>query len=314
MKEHPLYLLGLAGATALLLLLVARAVQSLLFRTEGGSPNSIPPPSLPPPSGPGAGAGGGRPPRSVRGSSMLTAANILHAGRYFGVFAVAEAAVRGSVGKDTPILTDVLWIVVFGLVGLLLLEVTGRLGIHLLLRSKLPTEIARGNAAAALASGAHYVATALIISRSLSGSGLKDLGVSLAFFVIGQLTLHLFVILFRAVTSYDDDTEILGGNLAAAVSYGGIAIAFALIIGRAADGTFVSWVQSVKEYGISLTVAISLYPVRQLLVQILMLGGGFKLSGGKIDEAIANNRDVGVSALEAATYVATAVLLNVTHH
>ena len=52
---------------------------------------------------------------------------------------------------------------------------------------------------------------------------------------------------------------------------------------------------------------IALYPVRQILVQSLILGAAPTLRGGKLDAAIAQDRNLGLAALEAATYLATAL-------
>ena len=114
--------------------------------------------------------------------------------------------------------------------------------------AKLPKEIERGNVAAGLAAGSHYVATGIITSHAMAGNDLQTLGISCVFFVIGQLTLHLFVSLFRALTTYDDSEQIAGENLAAALSYAGAAIAIAIIIARATEGDFDGWASSLKGY------------------------------------------------------------------
>ena len=51
----------------------------------------------------------------------------------------------------------------------------------------------------------------------------------------------------------------------------------------------------------------ALYPVRQLFVQSLLLGGRLSLRGGKLDEAIQLRRSAGLGALEGTSYVATAL-------
>ena len=81
----------------------------------------------------------------------------------------------------------------FGVAGVVLIAVMGELGVRLLLSSRLPAEIARGNVAAGLAGGAHYVATGIITSHAMGGDTVHTLGLSVVFFVIGQATLHVFV-------------------------------------------------------------------------------------------------------------------------
>lgn len=238
-----------------------------------------------------------------------TAHALLYVGQVLGVFLIGTAVALGCT-EEHGLGRDVAWVSIFGASALALFALTGNLGVRMLLRSRLPKEIERGNVAAGIAGAAHYVATAIILARSVGGSDVSALVVSLVFFVIAQATLHLFVILFRALTSYDDAEEILGNNIAAALSYAGATIAISIIIGRAVEGTFVSWVVSLRAYAVALALNLSLYPVRQIVVQSLLLGCRPTLRGGRLDAAIAEDRSIGMGALEAIAYIATALLVS----
>lgn len=247
--------------------------------------------------------------RFAVGGDLATSNNarrFLQVGQVLAVFLIAAAAVKNCV-EGTDLKRDILWALAMGATGLVLLIVSGRLGLMLLLQSRLPQEIERGNVAAGVAAGAHYVATGIITSRAVAGNDLPSLGLSLVFFVLAQATLHVFVSLFRALTVYDDAEQIQGENIAAAISYGGVAIAVSILIGRALEGDFVSWGVSLKGYGIALLFAFALWPVRQLLVQSLLLGYPFTLRGGKLDDGIAGERNSGMGILEAVAYLATAL-------
>ena len=50
-----------------------------------------------------------------------------------------------------------------------------------------------------------------------------------------------------------------------------------------------------------------IFPVRQVFVQMLLLRSPLKLRGGPIDQGIAVDRSEGIAALEAVTFVATAL-------
>jgi uncharacterized membrane protein YjfL (UPF0719 family) len=231
---------------------------------------------------------------------------LLHVGQMLAVFMVAAAAVKNCVQGES-LLRDAAWVAAFSLVALLLLVVTGRIGIQLLMQSRLPHEIDRRNVAAGAAAGAHYVACGIVTAEAFGGNDVRGLLLSLAFYALAMVTLHLFVTLFRALTVYDDAEEIRGENLAAALSYGGLAIGVALIVGRALQGDFVSWSISLRAYAAALPIVFALYPVRQLFVQALLLGGRISLRGGKLDEAIQLRRSAGMGALEGTSYVATAL-------
>jgi uncharacterized membrane protein YjfL (UPF0719 family) len=241
-------------------------------------------------------------------SGANTASLLLDVGQVLGVFLVAGAVVKNCVqGRDLG--HDLAWAAAFGALGLVLVGVTGRLGTQLLLQSSLPAEISRGNVAAGIAGGAHYVAAGVVASSALAGTKLADVALSSFFFGIAIVTLWLFVTLFRALTTYDDAEQIRGENLAAALSYAGLSIAVAIIVGTALDGDFVSWAVSLRGYAAVLAFAVALYPVRQLFVQTLLLGAPLSLRGGRLDVAIGVERSEGLGALEAVTYLATALTI-----
>ena len=209
---------------------------------------------------------------------------------------IVSSAIQGCVhGDDWR--ADLLWTTVFGGCAVLLLALVGSLGIRVLLRSRLPGEIARGNEAAGVAAAAHYAATGLVVGRCLYGDDVGTLGISVVFFAIAQATLHLFLMLFRSLTSYSDDQEIMGQNVAAALSYAGATLAIAVIVGHAAEGDFVAWGQSLRAGA----------QIRRL--DELVLRQPFALRGGGLDRLVAQERNVGASAVEAVSYLAAAFLL-----
>jgi uncharacterized membrane protein YjfL (UPF0719 family) len=236
------------------------------------------------------------------------ARGIVRAGYLCGAAFVVVSVVQGCVhGEDLR--ADVLWTAVFGTSALVVLWAAGAAGIHVVLRSHLPAEIARGNLAAGVAAGAHFAATGLIAAECFYGDDVRTLGISIVFFVIGQVTLHLFVLLFRTLTLYAEDQEIRGENVAAALSYAGAMLGIALIVGHAAEGDFEGWSTSLRSYVVALGSALVLYPVRQFGVQTLLLRKPPALRGGALDRLVAQERNVGASAVEAVSYVAAAILL-----
>ncbi len=67
-----------------------------------------------------------------------------------------------------------------------------------------------------------------------------------------------------------------------------------------------SWSESLLGYGSVLLFLFLLYPVRQILVQVVLLGAPFTLRGGRLDAGVAAERNEGMGALEAVSYLATA--------
>jgi uncharacterized membrane protein YjfL (UPF0719 family) len=237
-----------------------------------------------------------------------TARAIVDGGRVLGVFLVSGALVSSAVAGES-LLEDLKWLLLDGALAGLLFSATSRIGGRLLLRSSVHEQLSRGNSAAALAVAGHTVATAILVAANAGGTDLSTLGIGAAFFALSILTLHLFVALFRALTSYDDAEQIEDGNHAAALSYAGITVALALIIGHAAEGTFEGWAASLQGYGTALVSCLSLYLVRQLVVQTVLCGARPTLRRGPLDEAIGARRDLGLAVLEAAAYLGCALLV-----
>lgn len=229
-------------------------------------------------------------------------------GEVLGVFVIAGATVRDAVQGES-VAHDATMCAAYGVIALAAAMVMGRLGVRLLL-GDLRAELARNNTAAGVAAAAQILASALVTSRAVVGSDLHGIGLSLAFFVIAQATLLVFVSLFRALTTYDDAEQIHGENVAAAVSYAGVTVAIGIVVARAVEGDFEGWLTSLKGYGGVLLSLLALWPVRQLFVQSLLLRAPVHVRGGALDVAIAERRSTGMAALEAASYVATALAIS----
>lgn len=219
---------------------------------------------------------------------------------------VGASAVRHNV-RGLALRDDVLWTCLSALLGLGFVLGAGWLGLRTLLRSQLARELDRGNAAAGVAAAGHQLAAGLLASRALAGHSARELGVGVAFFLLALLLHGAFVVLFRALTTYDDAEQIEGENVAAAVSYAGVAVGVALVLARALEGDFSTWLRSLLGFAAVASWALVLYPVRQLVVGGLLLRARPTLRGGALDEAVGVQREVGVAALEAASYVAAAL-------
>jgi uncharacterized membrane protein YjfL (UPF0719 family) len=281
-----LYFLGFGVATTLGLLLVFVAAQRLVspadtFRASAGA---------------------------KPGEHGSAARALVLVGNVLAIFLIASSIVAGSV-QGQSLRQDVTWVAAYGAAALVLFIAFAKLGELVLVKSRLPSELARGNVAAGLAAGSHAVATGIIVARAIAGTGLRGLGVSAIFFLLAQVSFYLLTTLFRWLTSYDDEEEIIGENLAAAFSYSGCAIGVALLVGHAVEGQFVGWAKSLQGYGFALVFGLLFYPVRQLLVEGLFLRARPSLYGGALDQAIGRDRNVGVGALEAIAYVATALAI-----
>lgn len=245
--------------------------------------------------------------KDARGANL--AYKLVQSGHVLAALFLVPGIVREALTHDT-LASQAAWAAAFVAAGVALIEIVGALGIRLLFRSTLATELERGNAAAGVAAAANYVAIGVLAAPTILGSDAEGLGLAIVFFTIAVVTLALFVILFRALTTYDDAEQIQGENLAAAVSYAGVSVAVAIVLARALEGgDFPGWGKALAGYGWVAVSALALYPVRQLIVQGLILGRAPTLRGGILDDAIGVERNAGMAVMEAVTYVAAAVAI-----
>ena len=237
-----------------------------------------------------------------RDTATRSGPRLLLGARVVALFLLAATLVnhcrQGDLGDDLR------WMALFGLIGFVLFELALRAGSSSL--RGLQAAARDGNLAAATAIGAHTIAIGILLANVCGGHDTEALLLASVSFVVGQLTLLLLVALFRLLTAYDDRAQMLSGNVAAALAHGGLTIALALVIARATDGEFQGAWPALRDYGIALAEGLLLWPLRQVLVQCVILRARPTLRAGELDRAIGERGDVGAGALEAATYLAVA--------
>ncbi|MCS6989511.1 MAG: DUF350 domain-containing protein [Chloroherpetonaceae bacterium] len=230
------------------------------------------------------------------------------AGYVFGVVIITTAVMRGEGSGDW--LQDALVALAYGAGGVLFLAFISLFGFKLFHSVDYLEEIEKRNVAVGVVAAGRFVATGLVIAGAISGDSKGGTPLTtLVFFLVGQLALVAISRLYRLLTNYNDTQEFIGGNMAAALSYAGVMIGIGIAVGNGLRGDFIDYETSFLGFGKSLLVIVSFYPIRQFLVQGVLLGGGFALRGGKLDEEIRKDRNVGASVIEAMAYVATAILV-----
>ena len=231
------------------------------------------------------------------------AARLVFAAELLVAFLVAGAA--SASGADAEPTTRFGLALVFTACGLVAARIVAAAGLRAMALGDLAAGLRVANLAAALVIAGHVLATGWVAAAVFVGNALVDLRVSVLFFVIGQLSLHLLVWLFRLVTAYDDRQAIDDGNVAAATAQAGLSLAVGMLVAHAAGGEFLGLGASLRAYGLALVEALALLVVRQFVLQTLVFGKRPRLAGGFLDERVAAH-DVGAGAIEAAAYVGAA--------
>jgi uncharacterized membrane protein YjfL (UPF0719 family) len=213
-------------------------------------------------------------------------------------------------GEGHSFWRDVISVAAYGSGGIIAMTVTGIIFARysrwagLDLREQLKA----GNVAAGIIAGAEYLAASYLVSGALTGDGGAVMP-TIIFWGAGVVALLVLTHLFRHLTSYDDIAMINQGNVAAGIGYAGLLIALGMMVGFAVSGNFEGYATGFRDFGLMLLIVIVFYPVRQIVVQMLLLGGGFSLRAGRLDREIAEDGNLGAGILEAIGYLATAMII-----
>ncbi|MCI0664887.1 MAG: DUF350 domain-containing protein [Acidobacteria bacterium] len=205
---------------------------------------------------------------------------------------------------------DVKSVAVYGIGGIIAMTLAGLIFEQYSRMTGVPLreQIAQGNLAAGIIDGAVHFASSQLVAGALTGDG-GTLLPTVVFWAAGIAAMIVFCHIFRQITSYHDAELIRQGNTAAALGAAGLIISIGMMVGYAVSGTFTTYAEGFRDFGLMLLVIFSLYPVRQIIVQMLFLGGGFSFRNGRLDHEIAQDQNIGAGLLEAVGYLATAMIV-----
>lgn len=205
---------------------------------------------------------------------------------------------------------DVQGVLAYGIGGILAMTVAGLIFEQYSRATGVPLreQVAAGNLAAGIVDGSIHFASSQIVAGALTGDGGSFVPTAI-FWAAGVVALIALTHIFRMLTAYDDAELIQRGNVAAALGCAGLVVAIGMMVGYAVSGTFTGYADSFRAFGLMLLAVSVLYPVRQIIVQMLLLGAGFSFRGGRLDKEIAEDQNVGAGLLEAIGYLATALIV-----
>ena len=233
------------------------------------------------------------------------AAALAVAGYYLGLVVVLVGVVSGP--ASFSLLDDVIGLVIFGLLGIVLLNLSALINDKLVF-SKFAIEreiVEDRNAGVGALAGANYTAVGLITAGAMSGEG--GLLSGLVFWIAGLAALIVAGLLYDRITSYDMHDEIEKGNVAVAAAVAGVLIGFGNVIRLAGEGDFVSWNESLTEFGYYTVVGLILLPFIRLVADKVLLPGA-RLS----DELLQEQPNLGAGVIEGVSYLAASMLIGLT--
>jgi len=226
-------------------------------------------------------------------------------GYYLGLVIVLGGVVSGP--ASFSIVDDVIGLVIFGSLGIVLLNLSAWVN-DTVVFSKFNNEkeiVEDRNIGMGAVEAGNYIAVGLITAGAMSGEG--GLVPGLVYWIAGLATLVVAGLLYDKITSYDLHDEIEKDNTAVGVAFAGVLIGFGNIIRLAGDGDFVSWTESLTQFGYYTVVGLILLPLVRLFADKVLLPGA-SLS----DELVKAKPNMGAGVLEAVSYLAASMLIGLT--
>ncbi|ASV05185.1 DUF350 domain-containing protein [Leptospira interrogans] len=244
-------------------------------------------------------------------------------GYYLGLTLIL-LVILSSPGTD--FISDCFQVLYYGILGILLLNLSYFINDKLIFRSLDFNELVysgRNVAVGAVVFGSS-LASSIIIAASLSGenAGLtfsiwKNAGLlepvqklldgtllGIVFFIVGQIALILFTIAYRKIVPYSLDVELKEKeNLASGISYSGALVALGIIIARALHKDPVSMEHTLFQIFLDFILGLLVIPAVRLLTDAVIL------PGSTLKEEISRDQNVGVGILEAVVLVSFAGIL-----
>ena len=227
------------------------------------------------------------------------------AGYYLGLVIVLGGVVSGP--ASFSVLDDVVGLAIYGLLGIVLLNLSAWVN-DTVVFSKFDNEkeiVEDRNAGMGAVEGGNYVAVGLITAGAMSGEG--GLLPGLVFWISGLVALVVAGLLYDKMTSYDLHDQIEKDNVAVGVAFAGVLVGFGNIIRMAGDGDFVSWNESLTEFGYYAVVGLILLPLIRICVDKVLLPGA-SLS----DELVKDRPNLGAGVIEAVSYLGASMLIGLT--
>lgn len=149
--------------------------------------------------------------------------------------------------------------------------------------------------------GGMYLATGLIIAGAVHGEGSWLTG--LVFFLLGELCLVLFGLLYVRLSPYDLHAEIERDNTAAGLGFAGNLIAIGIIVMKGVAGDFVDWGTDLLTLGKDvLLVFVLLIATRFIFDRLILLNSNLQTE-------ISRDQNLGAGLLEMMISISFATVL-----
>lgn len=192
----------------------------------------------------------------------------------------------------------------YSILGLVLLNLSRWFNDKIILRKFCDTEqlIKEKNVSVGAVQFGAYLATGIIAAGAVSGQGGSAI-TSVVFFVLGQMSLFIFSLIYEKFSSYNIHDELLNKNTASGIAFGGNLVALSIIVMNAASGDFTNWQKDILLFVVANLIAFVFLPLIRLVMDKLVV------PGDSLGREIKEDKNIGAGFLEATIAISFAVIL-----
>lgn len=217
-----------------------------------------------------------------------------------GVALILEGVLE--TGSDS-LLMDLLNIVIWGIIGILLLNLAGKVNDRIILHrfNNADALLNQQNIAVGVAMAGGYLGSATIIRSIIIGESLGwayDIGLTVFYFVLGQLAFYLSAFLHQIVTRYDFHQEIQNKNVAAGISFGSSLAAVGILLSIPLQSSYSLIVFAAWFVMGSAVMAFFRFVMDRIIIPL-----------EKLDEEIHQDQNWGIALLEGCFALAAVITL-----
>lgn len=234
--------------------------------------------------------------------------NLAFSFAYIGYFVGLVLVVGGALlGPSKGIWADVINIFIYGILGIILLNLAIKINDAIILRRfKIYDEIiTEKNVGTGLIEGANAVATGLILMGSIYGEG-GGIITAIVFWVVGQLLLVITSWVYNLITPYNIHEHIEKNNVAVGIGFAGAFIAIGNLIRQGLMVDFESWLITAENVGFDVALGLIFLPIARWITDKLIL------PGQNLTDEIVNQEkpNCGAAIVEAFAYIGGSVLIS----
>ncbi|MEQ8239882.1 MAG: DUF350 domain-containing protein [Cyclobacteriaceae bacterium] len=233
--------------------------------------------------------------------------SVAHVGYFVGLLLAIGSAVMG---ESYGLVNDLINIGIYGALSIVLLNLSLIINDKLILsKFDLKKEIIDDqNLGSGIVEGANGIATGLVVLGAIHGEGFGVGGpivTAVCYWILGQLILFITTFVYNAITPYDIHEHIEKKNTAVAIGYAGAIIAIANLIRFALMHDFESWVITLQDVAIDVTIGLIFLPIARFVTDKILL------PGQNITDEIVNQEhpNCGAALVEAFAYIGGSVLI-----